>query len=164
MTPIPKTKIIHYCTQEEAISRINLILVGNGHPEDGIAYKVLQMAKTHESILASLEKIDNNIKELSDKYDIAIDCSKTAKNAIDNYKREVEQFEKGKEVILEKVDKWGDKKHSKIIRIATLIGVVISAILLSLTVYNSFKPKTVVEETIQTPTSIYSPIPAPKSK
>jgi hypothetical protein len=129
----------HYCSQEETIKRINLILIGNGHPEDGLAFKVLHMAKTHESILTSLKDINGSVKELSEKYDTAINASKTAINAIETYKNEVAQFQKGKEEVIKELDKNTIKSHSKTIKVLQLIGIIVAVLMLCVTTYNSFK-------------------------
>ena len=148
---------IHYCSQEETIKRINLILIGNGHPEDGLAFKVLHMAKTHESILSSLKDINSNVKELSEKYDTAITASKTAVNAIENYKNEVAQFQKGKEEVIKELDKNTTKNHSRKLTVLQTIGIIVAALMLCIATFNSFrKSKNII--TTAKESSVYSPI------
>jgi len=56
---------IHVCMQEEQIEKMSLILVGNGHPEDGIAYKVMVMAKDFPEVKKDIEEIKNIVTKLS---------------------------------------------------------------------------------------------------
>ena len=66
---IPKEKvaIIHHCSEVDRISRIELILVGNGHPEDGYVYKVIEMGKEVKDINDKLTGISTIVKDLYDK-------------------------------------------------------------------------------------------------
>jgi len=63
---VPKEKIaiLHHCSEVDRISRIELILVGNGHPEDGYVYKVIEMGKQVEDINKKLTGICGIVTEL----------------------------------------------------------------------------------------------------
>jgi len=61
-----KIAVIHHCTQEDRVKRIELILVGNGHPEDGYVYKVIEMAKTISAINDKLTAISGTVTTLYD--------------------------------------------------------------------------------------------------
>lgn len=68
-TPIKRVKkenvaILHSCTEAQRISRIELILVGNGHPEDGYVYKVIEMGKSIQEINDHLTGISGIVKDL----------------------------------------------------------------------------------------------------
>ena len=56
----------HVCTQAEQIEKMSLLLVGNGHPEDGIAFKVLVMAKDFPELRKDIEEIKRIVTNLSE--------------------------------------------------------------------------------------------------
>jgi len=56
----------HVCTQAEQIEKMSLLLVGNGHPEDGIAFKVLVMAKDFPELHKDIEEIKRIVTNLSE--------------------------------------------------------------------------------------------------
>ena len=62
--PKEKVAIIHHCSEADRISKIELILVGNGHPEDGYVYKVIEMGKEVKAINEKLTGICGIVKEL----------------------------------------------------------------------------------------------------
>jgi hypothetical protein len=49
--------VVHSCTQEETIRKINLILLGNGKPEDGLAFIVKNMSRINEDMCKDLSEI-----------------------------------------------------------------------------------------------------------
>jgi len=59
-----KVAILHVCTQEEQIRKLSEILVGNGHPEDGYVYKVIEVCKEVKDINNKLTGITGIVKEL----------------------------------------------------------------------------------------------------
>ena len=63
---IPKEKvaILHVCEQRDNIEKLNLILVGNGHPEEGYVFKVVEMGKEIKNINEKLTGISGIVKEL----------------------------------------------------------------------------------------------------
>lgn len=63
---IPKEKlaVFHICSENDRIKRIELLLVGNGHPEDGYIFKVGEMAKEIKGINEKLTGISGIVKEL----------------------------------------------------------------------------------------------------
>jgi hypothetical protein len=93
--PIEKVAVIHVCTEKEQINRLNLILVGNGHPEDGLAFKVAKMLTTHETVSKDIGEIKTSIKELAQMYDDTFEAAKTAQSALEKYKSEVANFDEG---------------------------------------------------------------------
>jgi hypothetical protein len=62
--PKEKVSILHVCAEEERLKRIELILVGNGHPEEGYIYKVMDMGKHIGDINAKLTVIGTVVAEL----------------------------------------------------------------------------------------------------
>ena len=59
-----KVGILHSCTEQDRLKRIELILVGNGHPEDGYIFKVVEMGKEITEIKDHLTGISGIVKEL----------------------------------------------------------------------------------------------------
>jgi hypothetical protein len=88
-------KIIHFCTQEEAIARINTILIGNGHPEDGLAFVVRKS-------ITDIAEIKDCLKELNGSVKTSIEASAKTGKALELYKKEMEGIDKGKSEIEEK--------------------------------------------------------------
>ena len=86
------TSVIHYCTQGEAIARLNTLIVGNGHPEDGLAFKTAKMTD-------DVAEIKEVVKKLEVMYQASLDAAISASHGLDQYKAEMAQFEAGKEAI-----------------------------------------------------------------
>lgn len=63
---IPKEKvaILHSCTEKETLNRLSALLVGNGHPEDGYVYKVIEMGKQMKDINDKLSGISTVVNDL----------------------------------------------------------------------------------------------------
>ncbi len=59
--------IIHPCSENERIKRIELILVGNGDPKAGYVYKVMEMGDEVKTINEKLTGISAVVKELHEK-------------------------------------------------------------------------------------------------
>lgn len=79
--PGRKPVYIHKCSQKAAIDRMTLILVGNGHPEDGLAFRFNEFMKDHKSIVTDISDIKTDIKK-------AIESASTAAHAIEIFKVE----------------------------------------------------------------------------
>ena len=62
--PRTKTTMHIHCTQEENIRRLNEIIVGDGHPEDGLAFKVGRMADSVDEIKMKLSAASDIEKEM----------------------------------------------------------------------------------------------------
>jgi len=101
----PKTVIVHQCSKAEMLDRMNMVLFGNGHPEDGLAFLVRAFIKDQTAMHENIDAIKNSITGLYQKYDETYDAAERAQHAIDNYKLEEEAFAKGKEEVEEKVGK-----------------------------------------------------------
>jgi hypothetical protein len=64
---IPKKAIVvNSCTQEEQIRKISLLLIGNGHPQDGYVYKVIEMGNKVNDIDKKLTGISGTVAMLYD--------------------------------------------------------------------------------------------------
>lgn len=85
------------CTQTENIAKLNLVLLGNGNPENGIAFKVLRMADSHELIKDDISEIKDSIGKLVSSYDESFKLASTVNSAFERYKAECAQFEAGKQ-------------------------------------------------------------------
>ena len=118
MSDIEENKVVHYCTQSEAIDRINLLLVGNGHPEDGLAFKVAKMTQDTADIKEAVNKLGTMYKE-------SLDAAISASHALDKYKAETAQFEAGKEAVRVR----GNLRVTKVTQIIAAAAVIIGLII-----------------------------------
>ena len=59
-----KISVIHICTEKAQINRLSQILVGNGKPEEGYVYKVLEMGKQVSEINERITGIHAVVNEL----------------------------------------------------------------------------------------------------
>ena len=62
--PKEKVAILHHCTERERLARIEVILVGNGHPEEGYVFKVMEMGREITEIKDHLTGISGIVKDL----------------------------------------------------------------------------------------------------
>lgn len=117
-----KSEPDYYCTQEEAIRRMSLILVGNGKPEDGIAFKVLTM---HDNI----EDIKKGVEQLQERAEANAKAASSAVNALDAYKKEMAGIDIGKELVEKIVEKkwklWFEVLGLVFVAAATITSIVI---------------------------------------
>ena len=79
--PIKKVAILHSCTQAENIRRMNEILVGNGHPEDGLAFRFKEFMADHKRVLFDIDEIKNELKNVNENYNVLL--SETTKIGLD---------------------------------------------------------------------------------
>lgn len=111
-----------YCTQEETIARMSLILVGNGKPEEGLAYKVLAM---HDNI----ENIKEGVEKLQSRAEANAKAASSAVSALNTYKKEMMAIDLGKEVILKSVEKkwktWFEVLGLLFVAAATITSIII---------------------------------------
>lgn len=64
--PLEKVVVVHHCTEKETLNRLSMLLVGNGNPEDGYVYRVIEMSKEVKNINDKLTGISGIVKELHD--------------------------------------------------------------------------------------------------
>ena len=104
------TECLHICTQAENIAKLNLVLLGNGDLENGVAFKVLRMADSNEIIKADIREIKDSLTELALLHKQTYEAATTAASAIERYKEDAVQFEAGKQSIVtttnQKSAKW----------------------------------------------------------
>jgi hypothetical protein len=140
-----KTKpVIHYCTQEEAIKRINTILVGNGHPEDGLAFVVRASLNDIKDIKVDISDIKKDIRD-------AIDASTKATKALDLYKAEIEGYDKreeeelGKQEIAAKLER--ETKRDNWYKVLTIIAIAVTLLIGIANLFKSGKIETISTKT-----------------
>jgi hypothetical protein len=86
--PIIKKVYIHKCSKEELLDRMNKILVGNGAPEEGLAFRFGVFMEDHKKVVEDISEIKGKVTE-------AIESSGKAIRAIEIYKAETEAFDEG---------------------------------------------------------------------
>lgn len=126
--PQKRRVVVHQCSKEELLDRISMVLFGNGHPEDGLAFLTRSFIKDHKDM-------QSDIKEIKSKVELAIDGAKKANNAIDSYKKEMENIEKGEGRVKKEI---GETKHEKRERMKSsvmIISVIIAAMGMVFTAY-----------------------------
>ena len=144
--------IYHVCSQEENLAKLNLVLLGNGHPEDGIAFKVLAMAENHKIIKDDIGEIKDSLKKITDNQTQTFAAATMAAHAIEQYKAENDKFEAGKKVIVETIS----KKTSGWMQFA---AVVIAAIMMIFGYMNIKKDSTQLDQKIKTMEKSYVIVP-----
>lgn len=102
----------HCCTQEEQISKLNLLLLGNGNPQDGYIFKVMQMTKKVEDIETHLTGISGMVKDLHEE--------SIGKKAID--KKEKNDFDINNIAQNLQLQKKGDNWY----KILTILGLAVA--------------------------------------
>jgi len=85
-------KNIHICSKEEVLDRMSVILLGNGHPEDGLAFRFREFMKDHERVVSDISEIKNKI-------DIAITSASHTAKALAEYQAEMKGFDNGQDSI-----------------------------------------------------------------
>ena len=155
-----KVAIVHVCTQSENIEKMNLILLGNGHPEDGLAYKVIKMTDDITAIKKGVDSLHESNHE-------AQKIATTALNAVEGYKKEMSGLEKGKDnEIKTKAERRADAQKT-----LQLIATIIMAVGLIITAYFGYlgnkKQNTTIQKVeglgepiVTTPRGVAIPLPA----
>lgn len=136
-----KSSTRHYCSQREAIARINFILVGNGTPEGSLLFKVAGMADHISNMSKDIAEIKedtvtkkdltsvlNSVNDLSKMYESTLEAAVAAKHAIEIYKAEEGGKEKGRDLIITDGEKFESMKHNKRVRTLQTIGLFIAGI------------------------------------
>ena len=131
------------CSQTEVISRMSRILVGNGHPEDGLAFIVRRSADQLNDIKVSVESLHL-------KYQETLTAANTASSALEKYQAEVKGFESGQAVILAA----GDKKFEKRMKV---IGVILAILMAIFAYFNLQKQNRAILMDIQKSGSVQTP-------
>lgn len=110
MGKIEPNEGIHICTQAENIAKLNLVLLGNGNPETGVAFKVLRMADSNEVIRVDIREIKDSLEKLALLHEQTYAAATTAASAVERYKSDALQFEAGKQSVVtnsnQKTSRW----------------------------------------------------------
>lgn len=93
--PGRKPVYIHKCSEKVQLERMRVILVGNGDPKTGLAFKM-------EKSIDDISEIKTTILDIKDKLNETIIAASTAASSLEKYKLEVKSFENGKEDAEEK--------------------------------------------------------------
>jgi hypothetical protein len=93
--PEVKKVYIHKCSQKEVLARMSEILVGDGHPEQGLAFRFSEFMQDHKKVLESIDDIKEGVKGLHTRADDNAKAAATAMSAINQYKKECEVFDQG---------------------------------------------------------------------
>ena len=88
-------KVNHCCTQEENLRRMNEILIGNGHPEDGLAFRFKEFMIDHKAVVENIEEIKEGVKGLHKRADDNAKAAATAQSAIEKFKLEIKSYDRG---------------------------------------------------------------------
>jgi hypothetical protein len=128
MTPAKKRttrKIVHVCQKEEYLDRVNLILFGNGTPEQGLIFIVKQYLVEHPKLVKAVEEINGKV-------DAAIENSRVAISAVDKYKATMDGVEIGE-------GKREAKKKLKFDTWVSIIGTIVIVVGLAITIWQVTK-------------------------
>jgi len=122
----------HYCSQEEVINRISKILVGNGNPEDGFVYRVLQMASDQKHIAEVLSQMTKNLEQIQVNNEGLLEEITQVRGSLETFKATMQ----GRDDAM----KAGDEKaRSLTTRNIQIIGVIIAFLVLGSGMYFGFK-------------------------
>lgn len=92
-------EVLHICSQEENLAKLNLVLLGNGHPEDGIAFKVLSLVESNRIIKDDIGEIKDSLKKLTDNQNQTFSAAMMAAHAVEQYRAENDKYEAGKKSV-----------------------------------------------------------------
>ena len=90
-----KPVYIHKCSEKEVLNRLSEILVGNGHPEDGLAFRFKAFMIGHEKVLEDIVTIKDGVAKLNEKVEANAKVAVTAQRAIEKFKLESEAYDAG---------------------------------------------------------------------
>jgi hypothetical protein len=62
----PQVKYVHKCSQKVIIDRTNLILFGNGKPEDGLAFRFREFMSDHNKVVSDISEIKKKLSTVSE--------------------------------------------------------------------------------------------------
>lgn len=136
----PPPKKIHYCSQEETIKRLSYIIVGNGTPESGLAFKMAQSMEDRKDLHNKLNYMESALDRANEKQDGLLLEITGIRGSLEVFKANILSYNKG-EVSAEakqiaerdmELKVKADKRAHQVKRLQTL-GIVIAAISLLIT-------------------------------
>jgi hypothetical protein len=134
-------KTNHCCTQEENLRRMNEILIGNGHPEDGLAFRFKEFMIDHKLVVADINTIKQGVEGLHTRADNNAKAAATAQSAIERFKLETKSYDQGvkdreaKEIIAEALATT--KKRDSRQLVFWIITAVVAILSVWLSIYSS---------------------------
>ena len=146
MTPVGK-KSEHYCTQADAIARLekytnemSKILIGNGNPEDGLAFKTLASVKDRKQLHDNIKEI----KEGVDSLEKGLEANTTVVTNLVTYQETQERAR----LVKEKEEKRRyDRVNNKRNRVFRLAGIFIALAGILAGAYFSYRRSEEVKDT-----------------
>lgn len=160
-----KRSVRHVCVQTEKLSDMDVrikelhhIVTGNGTPEEGMIFQMVLLNKGQSDLLAKLGEVGSSMGDLTGKYEESIKLANTAKNAITEYKKEVNGIEKGKEKVYKEEDRIKTHKRERLRTAVTLVMAFIAAVGLGLTAYFGFKNSQKADTTLQKVDDLGTPV------
>ena len=118
-----KRSTIHICSEQEQLSRMRLILVGNGDPTTGLVHMVKSSLFTQKNIEDKVHDISDKVNEISDKYNETLFTAQSAIRAIEKYKSDEDNFKLGQDAVRKSVSQ---KRNLIIVRTFEIITIVIA--------------------------------------
>jgi len=85
----------HLCEKEEIISRLSVLLIGNGEPEKGFAFKMARMAEEQKSLTSDISEIKVSVKDLVDMHTKTFEAITKTATDLETYKKEMAQYKEG---------------------------------------------------------------------
>lgn len=124
-TPSKSQKVIHVCSQKENIRRLNEVVIGNGHPEDGLAYIVRGMKEDVGQIRTTVNK--------------AIEDSAKTQQLLEQYKSDEAKYEEGKQAIIKLREKEEKENRERFRSALQLISTILVFLGICVTIYLSVR-------------------------
>lgn len=127
-----KTVVVHQCNQEEYLKRVNMVLFGNGHPEDGLAFLVRAFIKSQTDMQEDIAHIRNDIMDLGKKHD-------TTRSALEKYKAEEKGFDEGVKQTKEKIGRTVIEKRAEFLKYLQVLSVFTAIVVGAFAIYFGLK-------------------------
>lgn len=127
-----RTVVVHQCNQEEYLKRVNMVLFGNGHPEDGLAFLVRAFIKSQTDMQEDIAHIRNDIMDLGKKHD-------TTRSALEKYKAEEKGFDAGRKEAQVNIEKTNSEKRAEFLKYLQVISVLVAIVGGGFAIYFGFK-------------------------
>lgn len=133
-------EVEHYCTQEEQIRKMSLILVGNGDPKNSVVYRLEAVVDDLPKIKEDIQTIKDHIKDSNENFNVLIKEITSVGQNFQNFKTKIETENNEKEKtesknIFKSRDNW--------YKILTIIG-------LGVAIYFGFRNNSKQDKVINT--------------
>lgn len=175
--PKRATVVVHDCTQREVIKRLSELIVGNGHPEDGLAFKVQESLKDREQLHKSLQSINFSLEQSNKNYISLLEDFSDVKGSLATFKAEILGEKVGENRIKKEAKEQEDsklkliadaraEKMKKLQSWGLLIAALSFAVMATFTVLNHFvsrDSRDIVRDTKTEVDYINTPVTNPRS-